>query len=252
MNYGESPTGSEPGPSSSKVYFTPPPPAPIYRGLLKADYSQGYAIKCQICLEEHSTTSQCLVKPPWPPSVWFPERCVACDGFHPKGHCYFEYLIEPLKTPSYCNLCQITHIGYCKSALLCSKCNSKHNFSSECQRYTSIDLSNNWCPNCELCHIYHCPADLLRIESSLILWCNKCKVEHRFMTCTPFCGKCFRRHRLAECPPDWTYCRNCLVCHQNIEECKKAGTTTGATDKITTQGKDSDKKKKEKYYSENP
>lgn len=195
---------------------TPPQPT-VYGELCKARFDDGFIVKCQICGERHSTRSPCESRPTWPLSTYY-SRCVICEGFHPKGHCYFEHLRPILLTPTFCENCQITHIGYCREALFCSDCNKKHNFKSECEKQKD-NLLNNLCSNCDQYHSLHCPSELLKIDSDLYLWCNKCKITHKFMNCVPFCSKCLRRHKLTDCPLDFTYCENCLICHSG-EDCR--------------------------------
>jgi hypothetical protein len=200
----------------TKGSWTPPEPT-TYGELSKAEYKEGIIVTCQICYEKHSTQSLCESRPKWPLSAYF-ARCIICEGFHPRGRCYFEHLGPILLTPSFCKNCQIVHIGYCREALFCKDCNKKHNFKSECEKQTNQDLLNNLCPNCDQYHTLHCPSELTRIDSDLYLWCNKCKIQHKFMTCVPFCSKCLRRHRLMDCPPNFTHCPKCLLCHQG-EHC---------------------------------
>ena len=174
---------------------------------------------CDICNSAHPLKENCKSKPPFPPSAYFP-RCVICCGYHPLGHCYFEKLRHTLFTPSMCDYCSITHIGFCNSALLCPYCNTLHNFIDSCKKQISVDLSNNLCPRCECYHLLHCPEGLSKIQSDVTLWCNKCKIEHKFMSCVPFCNRCLRRHQEGPCPASWTLCRLCDYCHQG-ESCPK-------------------------------
>lgn len=190
-------------------------PAPTYAEIQSSEYLQ---FACEICTEVHPLKDLCRSKPEYPPSSYFP-KCEICLGFHPRGRCYFEYMRTVLFTPSMCENCKITHTGFCKSTLLCQLCNNKHNFADGCTKLTSTDLSNNECPNCGVFHSLHCPAELPRIKTDLILWCNRCKVQHSFMNCVPFCNRCFRRHREGPCPESWTFCSKCNYCHQG-ESCQ--------------------------------
>ena len=177
--------------------------------------------KCDICLLLHATNEICTSKPPYPPDTYF-KKCNICLGHHPRGQCYFENLREVLNTYSECQRCQIHHIGFCYAELLCPKCNKQHNTSDECTRYTHKDLSNNLCPECNSFHTNHCYEQLCFIESGLILWCNRCKVEHQFLKCVPFCDKCQRRHQVTPVCPDLNdYCNTCQYSHHG-RLCPKA------------------------------
>ena len=189
---------------------------PTYAELIAKDLFQR---ECEICADCHPIKELCKSKPKFPPSAYFP-KCVICSGFHPRGRCFFEYLRETLFTPSMCNNCQFVHIGFCKEALLCQYCNTKHNFADGCIRQTCIDLSDNLCSKCDAYHSLHCPSDLPRIQTDVILWCNRCKLDHTFMNCVAFCNRCYRRHREGPCPESWTFCFPCGYCHQG-ETCPK-------------------------------
>lgn len=197
--------------------FISAPQAPTYGELQKSEFDGCFIIDCEICGDKHPSNNYCRSKPQFPPSVYY-SRCPVCLGYHPTGRCWFEYLRSFLFTPTHCENCQITHIGFCKETLFCQYCNHKHNFANDCTKLNDVDLSNNPCPTCGLCHSLHCPSELAKIKSDLILWCNRCKIQHSFMNCTPFCNKCFRRHRQGECPPTWTHCALCNLCHQG-ESC---------------------------------
>ena len=149
---------------------------------------------CKICCKKHPISKLCQSKPPYPPNAYY-ARCDICFGYHPRGRCYFEYMRQTLYTPSSCKNCHgLTHIGFCNDAILCSRCETKHNAIDGCVRTRVEDLSNNLCPHCNGYHNLHCPADLFRIQTNLEFWCNRCKIQHEFMRCIPHCVKCYRRH----------------------------------------------------------
>lgn len=196
--------------AASKRTYLPILPTPSYAQLSS---STTLEFPCNICNDYHSLKDICKIKPPFPPSTYFP-RCDICLGYHPRGQCYFEYIRTTLFTHSFCEYCNIAHIGFCNDTLLCQICNTRHNFADGCTRQTRIDLSDNLCPHCEGYHFLHCPSDLLRLENDTILWCNRCKIAHSFMNCVPFCNRCLRRHREGPCPESWTFCEPCNYCHQ--------------------------------------
>lgn len=147
---------------------------------------------CRICGKSHLLDSYCPSKPKFPPNAYFP-KCNICMGYHPKGQCYFEFMREILFTPTTCKNCYgLIHIGFCNDALLCQRCDTKHNTVDGCSKVD--DLSNNLCSKCDRYHTLHCPQDLARIQISAELWCNRCKIIHDYMRCTPHCAKCFQRH----------------------------------------------------------
>jgi len=190
---------------------------PTYAELQQAE--RNYMVtNCYICSKDHQINTRCPTKPPKPPSYYYRERCIICYGFHPKNHCYFEYLRENLSTPSYCSNCSVTHIGFCTEQVYCRYCDQCHNFADGCVQQVSMDLSNNLCPTCGLFHTLHCPEELKKITCDEVLYCNRCKIRHQYFKCVPFCNKCFRRHQEGPCPEEKTYCRDCDYCHQN-EEC---------------------------------
>lgn len=198
---------------------------PIYPPPSYADISstEPLPFPCNICNEVHLLKEPCKSKPLFPPSAYFP-RCDTCYGYHPRGHCYFEYLRHSLFTLSMCERCDTEHIGFCNDALLCQICNTKHNFADGCSKQIKTDLSDDLCPRCHGYHSLHCPPDLLQIRSEVVLWCNRCKIGHSFMNCVPFCNHCQRRHHEGPCPGTWTYCVSCSYCHQG-ESCPKATRT---------------------------
>jgi len=190
---------------------------PTYAELQKAQ--ENYMVmNCYICNKDHQINTDCSSKPRYPPSYYYNERCFICYGFHPKNSCWFEYLRETLTTPSYCSNCSVTHIGFCTEDVYCKHCNQCHNLSKECVQQDYIDLSYNPCNECGLYHSLHCPNELKKIQSDLILYCNKCKLKHKYFKCVPFCDKCLRRHQEGFCPDAATYCRLCAYCHQD-ESC---------------------------------
>lgn len=197
-----------------------PTPLPLitYRDLQNAVFDGHLKVNCDICGDPHPLGSFCTSKPAYPPACYYGPRCQICAGYHPKYRCWFEYMRTTLFTPSFCNNCQVEHIGFCKTALYCKFCNRRHNFTEDCVQQISVDLSNNNCSNCGLYHTLHCPRELEKIKSDLILFCNRCRIEHKFMTCVPFCNKCFRRHREGPCPGHETFCKTCFYCHQG-ESC---------------------------------
>ncbi len=195
-----------------RVFLTPDAP-PTYGELLKAEFDGKLLTTCEICGDKHSIKDNCRSKPMYAPSAFF-QTCDICKGFHPKGKCHFEYLRQFLFTPTFCENCQLTHIGFCKEVLFCQFCNTRHNYADGCEKQISIDLSNNQCPLCGIYHTLHCPEELSRIKSDLVLYCNRCKIQHSFMNCVPYCNKCFRRHREGPCPEKFTFCRICDYCHQ--------------------------------------
>lgn len=161
-------------------------------------FKDGIFIECEVCGDYHSPQKDCKSKPEYPPSAYY-SQCDICIGFHPKGRCWFEYLRPTLFTLSHCERCQLPHIGFCKSALFCQVCNTKHNFKDGCTRQVDLDLSKNECPRCGLNHTLHCPSELVKIQTNLVLYCNRCKLEHAYMRCTPFCLKCFTNHAEGMC-----------------------------------------------------
>lgn len=186
------------------------PIAIVYRQL-------DYGPLCQICKRNHQPYEDCPSKPEYPPAFYY-NKCFICSGFHAKNQCYSEYLRESLTTPSYCSNCDTTHIGFCKQHLYCKNCNSHHNFTDECVRQVSLDLSGKQCQQCGFFHTLHCPSELRKIESDLSLYCNRCGIKHKLLKCVPFCHKCFRRHQDSDtgrCPPENTYCAKCKYCHPN-------------------------------------
>lgn len=195
--------------------FRDPPSVPTYAELINC--SEFQLVICDICGDAHIPKVPCKSKPTFPPSAYFP-KCPICYGYHPQGRCWFEYLRSAVLTPSFCENCQITHVGFCKEALFCQYCNTRHNFSDGCLRQVNHDLSLDHCIHCGLQHYLHCPTELQRIKTDLHLWCNRCKVAHSFMNCVPFCNRCFRKHREGPCPEKWTLCGLCKYCHQG-EDC---------------------------------
>ena len=203
-------------PSQQNQFTVPSPPS--YGELTNSTTG---IFKCDICLQHHSTLAACSSKPPYAPDHYF-RKCDICLGHHPRGSCYFENLRETLFTYSDCSNCKRTHIGFCNVELYCMKCDKRHNAADDCTVRAHYDLSNNLCPKCDGFHTNHCYNDLLLIETGLILWCNRCKVNHPFLKCVPFCNKCQRRHRLsATCPKTWDHCELCLYSHQG-KSCPKA------------------------------
>ena len=46
------------------------------------------------------------------------------------------------------------------------------------------------------------------------IWCNCCKLKHRFMRCTPYCNRCGRKHKeFDQCPHMLDFCEICNVSH---------------------------------------
>jgi len=199
--------------------FIAPPAVPTYGEIQKATREGSSLITCDICGEQHAISAECNSKPTYNPASYF-LRCSVCQGFHPKNRCWFEYMKEFLFKPTYCTNCGFTHIYFCREALFCNTCGRRHNFADQCIQQVSIDLSGDKCPQCDLFHWFHCPQDLARINSDIVLYCNRCKLSHSFMKCVPFCKKCFRRHREGPCPQQWTYCSLCNYCHEG-ETCPK-------------------------------
>lgn len=208
---------------SSRLFTTPLTP-PNYGALLKAEANGTFAVTCHICGFLHKIDKPCSSRPKWPPSVFYSKKCELCLGHHPEGHCYFEYLKPHVLNSSYCDSCDLEHTGFCKTALFCTNCNSHHNHKGGCDKVTKVDLSNNECTSCGLFHVYHCPQDLAQIKSDIILWCNLCKIRHKYMNCSPFCLKCYRHHRTGECPSQDTYCSHCNRCHESANDCEKSNT----------------------------
>ena len=171
-------------------------------------------INCRICQEVHRADVPCASKPPEHPDRLYP-ACDICLGHHPPGYCYFDYLRANLYTPKPCARCKgLIHIGFCKGTLLCEKCGRRHNSSLACSFRELQDISNNICPNCKTIHIFHCSHELAQLDISVALWCNRCKLCHQFMKCTPFCQKCFRHHpENITCPPPSDFCKKCYVSH---------------------------------------
>ena len=186
------------------------PAPPSYGDLIN---NETKLFKCDICLNQHATNTLCESKPPFPPDYYF-RKCRICLGFHPNGQCYFENLKEIIDTHSHCKNCNFSHNGFCKAELLCLKCEKRHNSTDDCTVLTHRDLSKNLCPKCNSYHSSHCYDDLQLIESGLILWCNRCKVEHPFLKWVPFCDKCQRNHLAnVSCPAAWDYCKTCHYSH---------------------------------------
>lgn len=230
-----------------RSYMTQPS-LPTYASIQRELTKEEGAVRshhCDICDNYHPLKDKCKSKPRFPPSAYFP-RCDICYGYHPRYHCYFEKLRHVLFDPSFCEYCNIAHIGFCNDGLLCQICNRKHNFADGCHQQIRTDLSDNLCPRCDGYHSLHCPAGLARIQSNITLWCNRCKIDHNFMNCVPFCNRCFRRHREGICPPSWTYCTTCNYCHQG-ESCparevptpkeEKAHPSAGAVSSAPTSGR---------------
>ena len=205
----EQQTTTKPFLPQQKRFKLPTPPS---YGVLAN--SESNLFPCDICLNTHATNDICQSKPPYPPDQYF-KKCRICLGHHPNGRCYFQNLKESLDTISPCQRCNgLNHHGFCFSELFCIKCNQRHNTTDECTYRTTEDLSKNLCPNCNSYHTNHCYKDLLLIETGLILWCNRCKVEHAFLKCVPFCDKCQRRHRpQPNCPDPHDYCNICEYSH---------------------------------------
>ena len=226
--------------SNHRVFHTPLTP-PKYGVLLRAEAEGNLAITCHICGFKHEIGKPCRSRLKWSPEIFY-LKCVVCKGHHPEGRCWFEYLKPFVTSTTFCESCDFTHTGFCKTAIFCTNCNKHHNDDTGCVIRTEIDPSKDICRSCNLTHIYHCPQDLYRIQSDLILWCNLCKLRHKFMHCSPFCRKCFRHHGLNECPPRSSYCTFCNRCHETANDCEKP-------EKVTKKSK---KQKEEKYYSEFP
>jgi len=210
-------------------YMSLPSP-PTYGEIRRAELNNFLLVTCDICGEEHPLKADCLTKPSHPPASYYPQ-CSICAGFHPRNRCWFEYMREFLFKPTHCNSCNVVHIGFCKTALFCQYCRRRHNFADSCQPLTTIDLSNNQCSYCGLFHTLHCPSELLKIQSTLVLYCNRCKCEHSYMNCVPFCNKCFRKHREGPCPEAFTFCQRCLYCHQG-ESCRYNNTPATSPEEI--------------------
>lgn len=193
-----------------------PPGNPPARGFASFVYRPlDYGPLCHICKRHHQPQDDCPSKPEFPPAYYY-DKCFICSGFHAKNQCYSEYLRESLVTASYCSNCQTTHQGFCRTYLYCRNCHTHHNFTDECVRQVSIDLSGRQCQHCGLYHTLHCPSELKRIQSDLVLYCNRCALKHKLFKCVPFCHKCFRRHQetdKGQCPPENTYCARCRYCH---------------------------------------
>lgn len=172
------------------------------------------AIICRICATLHRPDITCPSKPPEHPNQLFP-ACDICEGYHPAGYCYFDFLRASLYTYAPCARCNgLAHTGFCQGSLLCRKCGKRHNGTNTCPKRELQDISNNICPQCKAIHIFHCTSDLQRIDISLTLWCNRCKLCHQFMKCTPFCSKCLRHHlESTTCPEPSDFCTTCMVCH---------------------------------------
>jgi len=167
-------------------------------------------VSCRICCSPHRPYVPCTSRPPVHPDQVHP-ACDICNGHHPLGFCYYDYLRPHLLKPSPCARCNgLIHQGFCKGSLLCKHCGLRHN-GKFCSRDIR-DLSNNFCPNCKQIHTLHCTRDLANLNISISLYCNRCKIEHPFMKCTPFCNKCFRHHTESPtCPQD--FCTFCSVSH---------------------------------------
>lgn len=180
---------------------------------------------CKICATEHLSSELCPSKPRFHPDRLYP-ACDICNGHHPPGRCYFEYLRKNLSTPSPCQYCKgLKHIGFCHGTLLCHKCKTKHNSADGCVKRELHDFSNNFCPRCKTVHINHCRRDLVNITIPNILWCNFCKLYHQFMKCTPFCNKCFRHHLESfTCPDPHDFCSLCQISHFGLS-CPRTSTT---------------------------
>jgi len=202
------------------------PAPPTYGKLATAKFDKGLVLDCYICNEEHAINQPCTSRPKWAPSAFY-EKCFICMGHHAKGHCQFEYLKSILTTPTHCERCDFIHVGFCYEVLYCTVCRQRHNYKDGCERQVNIDLSNNNCAVCGLCHTLHCPQELAKIKTDLILYCNFCKVKHAYMNCTPFCLKCFRHHRMHQCPPAFTFCDDCNRCHEG-DTCEKTPKLTKA------------------------
>lgn len=164
--------------------------------------AERFSAFCKICGKSHILDAHCPSKPRYPPHAYF-SKCTICLGYHPKGQCYFEFMRESLFTPTPCKNCYgLVHIGFCNDAVLCQRCDTKHNAVDGCSKVD--DLSNNLCPKCDRYHTLHCPQDLARVQIAAEFWCNRCKIIHDYMRCTPHCAKCFQRHsENFTCP--WPY-----------------------------------------------
>lgn len=192
-----------------KNYLSPPPSPTFGEVVLRRKSS----LICKICNESHPHKANCSSKPERGPRSIYPQ-CNICEGFHPKYSCYFEYAREVLFSYTPCDRCngQI-HIGFCKEALVCTTCETKHNPIDTCTRFT-LDTSDNPCRKCKFSHTLHCHQDLINLEINIILWCNRCKIRHKFMKCVPHCLKCNRRHREdLLCPEWWDFCKYCNYSH---------------------------------------
>ena len=182
-------------------------------------YSELYheETECLICFEIHLAGNSCPSKPRFHPNrLYLP--CDICNGHHPLGNCHWEYLRSSLITPSKCKFCKgLIHVGFCQGSLFCTKCRTNHNSRAGCIKRELHDLSNNICPQCKTFHSLHCPRDLQKLlpDNYLsALWCNRCKIFHLFMLCTPFCNKCFRHHEeRPTCPDPYDFCTVCHVSH---------------------------------------
>jgi len=194
-----------------KAYYSPPE-SPTFGEIVLFRKSKTNSI-CKICYDYHPFTDACKSKPEFPPSHYYPQ-CNICEGYHPQYKCYFEYMREVVFTYSPCERCKNQcHIGFCKSALICTTCETKHNHIDTCTRF-ALDTSDNLCPQCDFNHTLHCHQDLTTIEIDLILWCNRCKIRHKFMKCVPHCIRCNRRHREdLICPSKSDFCKFCKYSH---------------------------------------
>lgn len=213
-----SPTFKRPLPPIPSTAFLqgPPAPPPAHQQLGSSLFKTRQDLVCRICASHHRPDQICSSKPPEHPDNIYP-ACDICNGHHPQGYCYFDYLRAHLNTYAPCARCNgLSHIGFCKGSLQCKKCGNRHNGANTCAYRELRDLSNNACPNCKTVHIFHCSNELAQLNVQVSLWCNRCKICHQFMRCTPFCNKCLRHHIESDtCPDPSDFCNTCMVSHFN-------------------------------------
>lgn len=94
---------------------------------------------CNICDLNHSPKQLCTSKPKSSPNTTFPQ-CDICQGFHPQGHCFFEYLRRNLTKTSFCIRCQFTHSGFCDSAI---RPNTNIKIEADSNTSTSTEQQND-------------------------------------------------------------------------------------------------------------
>lgn len=194
----------------------PPAPPSLHQQLASPFLRTRPDLVCRICATPHRPDQVCPSRPPEHPDNIYP-ACDICNGHHPQGYCYFDFLRAHLNIYSPCARCNgLSHIGFCKGSLQCKKCGNRHNGANTCAKRELKDLSNNICPNCRTVHIFHCSKELAQLDISISLWCNRCKLCHQFMRCTPFCNKCLRHHIESDtCPDPSDFCTTCMVSHFN-------------------------------------